>query len=100
VQSCAEAIQRVDELPMHAAAAKPNNQPAPVLSLDGISKVFPGVKALSEVKLDLFPGEVTALVGENGAMASQPFIRKPFCSMNCPSLRTSFWDMRRAAHSG
>ncbi len=39
----------------------------PVLSLRGISKSFPGVKALSDVKLDLYPGQVTALVGENGA---------------------------------
>ncbi|MBO0344045.1 sugar ABC transporter ATP-binding protein [Roseibium sp. CAU 1637] len=40
---------------------------APILSLKGISKSFPGVKALSGVDLDLYPGEVTALVGENGA---------------------------------
>jgi rhamnose transport system ATP-binding protein len=39
----------------------------PVLSLRGISKSFPGVKALSDVRLDLFAGQVTALVGENGA---------------------------------
>lgn len=39
----------------------------PVLSLRKISKTFPGVKALSEVGLDLYPGQVTALVGENGA---------------------------------
>jgi rhamnose transport system ATP-binding protein len=39
----------------------------PVLSLRGISKSFPGVKALQSVQLDLYPGEVTALVGENGA---------------------------------
>ncbi len=39
----------------------------PVLSLTGISKVFPGVKALNQVSLELYPGEVTALVGENGA---------------------------------
>ncbi|MFN7224558.1 MAG: sugar ABC transporter ATP-binding protein [Paracoccaceae bacterium] len=39
----------------------------PVLSLRGISKSFPGVKALSEVQLDLFAGQVTALIGENGA---------------------------------
>ncbi|MFK7993101.1 MAG: sugar ABC transporter ATP-binding protein [Granulosicoccus sp.] len=30
-------------------------------------KDFPGVRALSSVSLDLFAGEVTALVGENGA---------------------------------
>ncbi|MEX3007650.1 sugar ABC transporter ATP-binding protein [Hoeflea sp. TYP-13] len=39
----------------------------PILSLRGISKSFPGVKALSDVSLDLYPGQVTALVGENGA---------------------------------
>ncbi|WP_435258253.1 sugar ABC transporter ATP-binding protein [Thioclava sp. FR2] len=39
----------------------------PVLRLRGISKSFPGVKALSEVQLDLYPGQVTALIGENGA---------------------------------
>ncbi|WP_370738625.1 sugar ABC transporter ATP-binding protein [Maliponia aquimaris] len=40
---------------------------APILALDGITKVFPGVKALSEVALSLYPGQVTALIGENGA---------------------------------
>ncbi|MFE3836975.1 sugar ABC transporter ATP-binding protein [Pseudogemmobacter sonorensis] len=39
----------------------------PVLSLRGISKSFPGVRALSDVRLDLWPGQVTALIGENGA---------------------------------
>lgn len=40
---------------------------SPVLSLRGISKSFPGVRALNGVQLDLFPGQVTALIGENGA---------------------------------
>jgi rhamnose transport system ATP-binding protein len=40
---------------------------APILSLSGISKHFPGVRALHEVSLQLRPGEVTALIGENGA---------------------------------
>ncbi len=39
----------------------------PVLSLKDVTKTFPGVTALSEVSLALFPGKVTALVGENGA---------------------------------
>ncbi len=38
-----------------------------MVSMDMITKTFPGVKALDEVKLDLYPGQVTALVGENGA---------------------------------
>lgn len=41
--------------------------PPPLLDIRGASKSFPGVKALSEVDLDLFPGEVLGLVGENGA---------------------------------
>ncbi len=40
---------------------------APVLELRGISKQFPGVKALSDVALRLFPGEVHTLMGQNGA---------------------------------
>lgn len=39
----------------------------PVLALDEITKIFPGVKALDGVHLELHSGEVTALIGENGA---------------------------------
>mgnify|MGYP000412739139 FL=1 len=39
----------------------------PVLELRNISKTFPGVKALDGVELQLYPGQVTALIGENGA---------------------------------
>ncbi|RNF36351.1 sugar ABC transporter ATP-binding protein [Paracoccus methylarcula] len=42
-------------------------QTSPVLSLRGIVKTFPGVRALDGVQMDLYPGQVTALVGENGA---------------------------------
>ena len=36
----------------------------PILSLEKVTKTFPGVRALSEVSIDLYPGKVTALVGE------------------------------------
>jgi ABC-type sugar transport system ATPase subunit len=39
----------------------------PLLSLKNISKSFPGVKALQNVHLDIYPGEIHALMGENGA---------------------------------
>lgn len=39
----------------------------PKLTLTGISKSFPGVRALNRVSLELYPGTVTALIGENGA---------------------------------
>lgn len=37
------------------------------LELNGISKIFPGVKALDRVNLDIKKGEVHAILGENGA---------------------------------
>jgi simple sugar transport system ATP-binding protein len=43
------------------------SDPIPVLELTGIHKEFPGVKALSNVSLRLFPGEVHTLMGQNGA---------------------------------
>ncbi|WP_119270414.1 sugar ABC transporter ATP-binding protein [Phyllobacteriaceae bacterium SYSU D60010] len=39
----------------------------PILTLSGISKRFPGVRALHDVSLALKPGRVTAIIGENGA---------------------------------
>ncbi|MEX3016417.1 sugar ABC transporter ATP-binding protein [Gymnodinialimonas hymeniacidonis] len=39
----------------------------PVLRLSDVTKTFPGVKALNGVSLELYPGQVTALIGENGA---------------------------------
>lgn len=38
-----------------------------VLELKGITKIFPGVKALDNVHFRLKPGEIHALMGENGA---------------------------------
>ena len=39
----------------------------PVLQLRGIGKFFPGVIANKDVDLDVWPGEIHALLGENGA---------------------------------
>ena len=39
----------------------------PILEMRGITKTFPGVRALDNVNLTVMPGEIHALVGENGA---------------------------------
>ena len=38
-----------------------------IVSMEGICKSFPGVKALDHVNFELRAGEVMALLGENGA---------------------------------
>src|SRR3954469_4641566 len=40
---------------------------APILEMRGISKSFPGVKALRDVNLKVEAGEIHAICGENGA---------------------------------
>ncbi|MFN3987430.1 MAG: sugar ABC transporter ATP-binding protein [Rhodocyclaceae bacterium] len=45
--------------------AQPDRRP--LLEMRGISKTFPGVRALRDVSLTLYPGEVHSLMGENGA---------------------------------
>ena len=39
----------------------------PTLELRGVSKSFPGVKALDDVSFSVRKGEVVGLIGENGA---------------------------------
>lgn len=48
----------------HGAAATGH---APLIELKGISKTFPGVRALDDVSLAVYAGEVHMLLGENGA---------------------------------
>ncbi|MDH2425365.1 sugar ABC transporter ATP-binding protein [Sphaerisporangium sp. TRM90804] len=43
------------------------SDPTPVLALAGVSKSFGAVRALRDVHLELYAGEVHALAGENGA---------------------------------
>ncbi len=38
-----------------------------ILTMKGIDKAFPGVKALSQAEFHLMKGEVHVLLGENGA---------------------------------
>jgi len=44
-----------------------SSDPIPLLEMRGISKRYPGVVALDNVRLDVRAGEVHALMGENGA---------------------------------
>jgi ribose transport system ATP-binding protein len=50
---------------MQAAIDRPQTQA--VLTMSDISRRFPGVIALEQVNLEIYPNEVVALIGENGA---------------------------------
>ena len=45
----------------------PNNHHTPLLEVRNVSKNFAGVYALQDVNLEIFSGQVTAIIGENGA---------------------------------
>ena len=46
---------------------KSKQSSVPRLRVEGITKTFPGVVAVQDVSVEIFPGEIHAFVGENGA---------------------------------
>ncbi|WP_210481526.1 sugar ABC transporter ATP-binding protein [Naasia sp. SYSU D00948] len=68
----------------------------PVLEMAGISKTFPGVKALDDAGLTVRPGEVHGLVGENGAGKST--IIKVLAGIYAPDSGTMRVDGEELAH--
>ena len=52
---------------VHPQNGQAMNQSRAILRMSGIHKRLPGVTALDDVDFRLFPGEVHALMGENGA---------------------------------
>lgn len=64
-----------------------------LLEMNGITKEFPGVKALDGVSIKVRPGSVHALMGENGAGKST-LMKCLFESIHRMPVR-SFWMARR-----
>lgn len=77
-----------------------------VLSMRGISKSFAGIRVLHGIDLDLYPGEVLALMGENGAGKST--LMKIVSGIHAADTGTievdsapiSFADVRAAERAG
>lgn len=64
-----------------------------ILELRGISKFFPGLKALDRVDFDLREGEIHAIVGENGAGKST--LIKIVTGVYQPDEGEIFWQGRK-----
>ena len=58
-----------------------------VVELRNITKRFPGVVALSDMKLALRPGEIHGLIGENGAGKST--LIKVLTGVHAPDARSA-----------
>jgi ABC-type sugar transport system ATPase subunit len=66
----------------------------PLLRLEHVSKNFGAVAALRDVNLDIYPGEVTALVGDNGAGKSTMI--KTISGIDEPDAGQIYWEGRQA----
>ena len=76
----------------------PNTHSAPAVALRGVGKRFPGVVAVSDVDLDVFPGEVHVFAGENGAGKST--LMKLIAQVEPPSSGTVELAGTPAAYQG
>lgn len=82
------------------------NSATPLLETRGLTKSFPGVRALQDVDLQLLPGEVLGIVGENGAGKSTLMkilagIQQPdFGEILLDGEKVSFSDIRAAIGFG
>ncbi len=74
-----------------AAPAAPGGA-GPLLRLEGVSKHFGAVRAIIDVHLDIPAGQVTALVGDNGAGKS--VLIKIIAGIYAPDGGQIYWDGR------
>ena len=67
----------------------------PILSLRNVTKKFGAVSALTDIELDVHPGEVVALVGDNGAGKST--LIKILAGVHQPTSGTIEFDGRQVS---
>ena len=67
-----------------------NNQDQPVLEARGVFKYFGAVTALRDVNMQVYPGEVLGIVGDNGAGKST--FMKALSGLHAPSKGTIWFE--------
>jgi simple sugar transport system ATP-binding protein len=79
----------------------------PLMELRGVSKTFGRVRALSDISIGLFPGEVVSLVGDNGAgkstltkVISGAYTPDPGGEIWIDGVQQRRWNSRRSRASG
>jgi D-xylose transport system ATP-binding protein len=80
------------------SATAGGQQRTPLLSLRGVNKSFGAVHVLRDVDFDVYPGEVTALVGDNGAGKST--LIKAIAGINAFDDGEMLFDGERVAVHG
>ena len=83
---------------MTIAGSRPPVPKPGTLEIRGISKAFPNVLALTNVSLDIIPGEILAIMGENGAGKST--LLKIINGDYQPDVGTLSMDGRALSFSG
>jgi ABC-type sugar transport system ATPase subunit len=73
-----------------ATSEAPQNGSGALLSLRGLTKTFGPVRALTDVNLEVPPGKVTALVGDNGAGKSS--LIKTVSGLWAPDAGQIYWE--------
>jgi D-xylose transport system ATP-binding protein len=73
-----------------AAPSKRSESAVPLLRLEEVGKNFGPVRALSGVNLEIYPGEVLALVGDNGAGKST--LIKTISGIWSPDRGQLYWE--------
>ena len=89
LQRCGDRVDGGGRAPGRSGAAS-RLDASPLLSLRGVTKSFGAVQALRDVDLDILPGKVTALVGDNGAGKSTMI--KTISGIWHPSAGQILWD--------